>query len=264
MRQPVRCGRTRLWPARYRASDGKVRQAGKCARKGDAQRAIAAALEAAEAWASREDIPPAEALDALLAWVERHPAAERIQLLAVRVLERAVMRLPLVRAIYPSVKQVTDFLLADRGAGQFQGSRVVAVQARHQGVWSIGLVTASGYGPINDAIKGNMVTVFIPSSPTALAGYVVVAHREQVVELPLKVEEALRLLISGGVLTPGVTGKPAPKAGGADVPAPGAVLLPGKTSAGNPVMVAVASPDVDPETVVSVSAGGDAPRTTAV
>ena len=181
-----------------------------------------------------------------------------------RVLERAVMRLPLVRAIYPSVKQVTDFLLADRGAGQFQGSRVVAVQARHQGVWSIGLVTASGYGPINDAIKGNMVTVFIPSSPTALAGYVVVAHREQVVELPLKVEEALRLLISGGVLTPGVTGKPAPKAGGADVPAPGAVLLPGKTSAGNPVMVAVASPDVDPETVVSVSAGGDAPRTTAV
>ena len=56
------------------------------------------------------------------------------------------MRLPLVRAIYPSVKQVTDFLLADRTArgGQFQASRVVAVQARHQGVWSIGLVTTTG------------------------------------------------------------------------------------------------------------------------
>jgi len=60
-----------------------------------------------------------------------------------RLVERNVMRLPLIRAIYPSVKQVTDFLLADRsgrgggGGGQFQGSRVVAVQARHQGVWSI-------------------------------------------------------------------------------------------------------------------------------
>jgi uncharacterized membrane protein len=47
-----------------------------------------------------------------------------------------------------------------------------------------------------------MVTVFIPSSPTAFSGYVVVVPRSRVVELPLKVEEAMRLLISGGVLSP--------------------------------------------------------------
>jgi len=139
-----------------------------------------------------------------------------------RLIERGVMRLPLVRAIYPSVKQVTDFLLADRTArgGQFQASRVVAVQARHQGVWSIGLVTGAGYGPLNQAIRGDMVTVFIPSSPTAVAGYVVVAHRDQVVELPLTVEEALRLLISGGVLTPGLGAKPVTTVTGTVVPGP--------------------------------------------
>ena len=121
-----------------------------------------------------------------------------------RLGDRALMRLPLVRAIYPSVKQVTDFVLSDRsaGAGHFSGSRVVAVQARAQGVWAIGLITGQGYGPLNDAIRGDMVTVFIPSSPTAVAGYVVVAHREAVVELPLTVEEALRLLVSGGVVVP--------------------------------------------------------------
>ncbi len=119
--------------------------------------------------------------------------------------ERAVMRLPLVKAIYPAVKQVTDFVLADRTA-QFTGTRVVAVQARSQGIWSIGLVTGSGYGPLNAALKGEMLTIFIPSSPTAFSGYVVIAHRESVVELPLKVEEAIKLLISGGVLTPGATG----------------------------------------------------------
>jgi uncharacterized membrane protein len=121
-----------------------------------------------------------------------------------RVLERAVMRLPLVKAIYPAVKQVTDFLLADREArtGQFSGSRVVAVQARSQGIWSIGLVTGSGYPPLNDAVQGDMVTVFIPSSPTSFSGYVVVAHREAVVDLPLTVEEALRMLVSGGVIVP--------------------------------------------------------------
>jgi uncharacterized membrane protein len=149
-----------------------------------------------------------------------------------RLIERNVMRLPLIRAIYPSVKQVTDFVLADRsgraaaGAGgvQFQGSRVVAVQARHQGVWSIGLVTNKGYGPLNEAIQGDMLTVFIPSSPTAVAGYVVVAHREDVVELPLTVEEALRLLVSGGVLVPPAAGAgaPGPTPTAADLlPAPG-------------------------------------------
>jgi len=114
------------------------------------------------------------------------------------------MRLPLVKAIYPAVKQVTDYQLADRSAraGQFQGSRVVAVQARSQGIWSIGLVTGSGYRPLNDAVHGDMVTVFIPSSPTSFSGYVVVAHREAIVDLPLTVEEALRMLISGGVIVP--------------------------------------------------------------
>jgi uncharacterized membrane protein len=119
-----------------------------------------------------------------------------------RVAERAVMAIPLIRAIYPAVKQVTDFILADKKAAQFAGSRVVAVQARAQGIWSIGFVTGAGYGPINDATKGDMITVFIPSTPTAFAGYVVVAHREATVELPLTVEETMRLLVSGGVIVP--------------------------------------------------------------
>ena len=127
-----------------------------------------------------------------------------------RLAETGLMRLPLIRAIYPSVKQVVDFLLSDQlrggtgsGKGQFSSSRVVAVQARAQGIWAIGLVTGTGYAPLNEAIRGDMLTIFIPSSPTALAGYVVVAHREAVVELPLTVEEALRLLVSGGVIMPG-------------------------------------------------------------
>ena len=47
-----------------------------------------------------------------------------------------------------------------------------------------------------------MVTVFVPSSPTAFTGYVLVAPRKNVVELPLTVEEAMRLLVSGGVIVP--------------------------------------------------------------
>ena len=128
-----------------------------------------------------------------------------------RLSEMAVMRIPLVRAIYPAVKQVTDFVLAERTA-KFEGSRVVAVQRDARNVWSIGLVTGAGVQGLSEVAGREMVTVFIPSTPTSFSGYVVVVPRESVVELPLKVEEAMRLLVSGGVIAPGTAVLPGPPA----------------------------------------------------
>jgi uncharacterized membrane protein len=135
-----------------------------------------------------------------------------------RMAERQVMRIPLIRAIYPAVKQVTDFILAPRKAGQFDQSRVVAVHARDPNVWSIGLVTGNGLRSLNELAGGEMVTVFIPSSPTAFSGYVVVVPRDTVVELPLKVEEAMRMLISGGVVSPLTSGVALPAPPQVEVP----------------------------------------------
>jgi uncharacterized membrane protein len=118
-----------------------------------------------------------------------------------RLGELAVLRVPLVRAIYPAVKQITDLFLADR-TGQFAGSRVVAVQHRAQDVWTIGLVTGPGLKALGDSTGDEMVAVFVPSTPTAFSGYVVMVPRQLVVELPLTVEDAMRLLVSGGVLAP--------------------------------------------------------------
>lgn len=118
------------------------------------------------------------------------------------VAERALLRIPLVRAIYPAVKQVTDFVLADR-AHQFQGSRVVAVQPHEQNIWSIGLVTNSGDWVLGGDGPEEMVTVFVPSTPTSFSGYTLVVPRRKVIDLPMSVEEAMRLLVSGGVIMPG-------------------------------------------------------------
>jgi hypothetical protein len=76
------------------------------------------------------------------------------------------------------------------------------VQRDAVNVWSIGLVTGGGVRSLNDSVGRDMVTVFIPSTPTSFSGYVVVVPRDAVVELPLKVEEAMRLLVSGGVIAP--------------------------------------------------------------
>ena len=143
-----------------------------------------------------------------------------------RLAERAVMRIPLVRAVYPAVKQVTDFILSNRRT-QFVSSHVVAVQPHEQGIWSIGLITGGGLKPLNDAVGEELVTVFVPSTPTAFSGYVLVVPRRNVVELPMTVEEAMRLLVSGGVIVPDAPAAPTRGAelakqapGGADVGAP--------------------------------------------
>ena len=118
-----------------------------------------------------------------------------------RLAERGLMRIPLIRAIYTAVKQVTDFILADRSS-RFSRSSVVAIEPHANGIWSIGLVTGSGVRALSDKLSSETVTVFVPSSPTAFSGYVLVVRRECVVELPMTVEEAMRLLVTGGVVNP--------------------------------------------------------------
>ena len=116
-----------------------------------------------------------------------------------RMIEQAFFRLPVVKQIYPSVKQVTDFLLTER---KMQFSRVVAVEYPRKGVWSVGLVTSVGMRTLLDALGDDMVTVFIPSSPTPVTGYTITVRRHEIVDLPLSIDDALRFTVSGGVIMP--------------------------------------------------------------
>jgi uncharacterized membrane protein len=155
-----------------------------------------------------------------------------------RLLEATVMRVPLIRAIYPAVKQVTDFVLADRKS-QIQASRVVAVRPHSDEIWSIGLVTGPGLQSLSTMVGTDMVTVFIPSSPTSFSGYVLMVPRERVIELPLSVEEAMRLLVTGGVSGPGVLkpgellGEDLKKLGTPDKEGAGGQAASGTSSAGD-------------------------------
>lgn len=131
-----------------------------------------------------------------------------------RTLERLLHRIPLVRAVYPHVKQVTDFLLSERSV-DFSG--VVAVQYPRKGVWSVGLSTGGPMRQVQDEVEQSLVSVFIPSSPTPVTGYVVQVPREDVIELNISIDEAFRYTISGGVIKPGaVLERPEPDPQGDD------------------------------------------------
>ena len=117
-----------------------------------------------------------------------------------RSIERLLSRLPLIRQVYPSIKQVTDFLILSDGKPKF--SRVVAVMYPRKGIWSVGLVTSPGMRSLQEKASVELLTIFIPSSPTPVTGYTITVRRDEVIDLPFSIDEALRFTISGGVIVP--------------------------------------------------------------
>jgi len=116
-----------------------------------------------------------------------------------RMIEQTFLRLPIVKAIYPYVKQVTDYALSEK---KLEFSRVVAVEYPRKGTWSLGLVTGPGMRGIGEVAAGDLLTLFIPSSPTPFTGYTITVRRDEVIDLPISIDEAIRYTVSGGVIMP--------------------------------------------------------------
>ena len=119
-----------------------------------------------------------------------------------RTIEKFIMNTPFLRNVFPYVKQVTDFLLTNEEQKKLF-SRVVAVEYPRKGIWSVGFVTGSGLEEVVNAVKREFLTVIIPTSPTPFTGFVITVQKKQTIDLDMTIEEALRFIVSGGVITPG-------------------------------------------------------------
>lgn len=115
--------------------------------------------------------------------------------------EHFVQRLPLVRQVYPAVKQITDFLFGGTKE-ELKFNRVVAVEYPRKGIWSVGLVTGPAFKAVAERTDVECLTVFVPSSPTPFTGYTVMVPVTDTVDLPVSIEDALRYTVSGGVVLP--------------------------------------------------------------
>jgi len=116
------------------------------------------------------------------------------------VVDGWLSRLPVIKQLYPSLKQVTGFLLSERA---MHFTQVVAVAYPRQGVYSLGFVTGRGFRQLDRATGQHLVNVFMPSSPTPVSGYVVFFPEDEVLYLDISVEEAFKFIVSGGVVVPG-------------------------------------------------------------
>ncbi len=118
-----------------------------------------------------------------------------------RIIEAFIMNTPVLRRVYPYVKQVTDFVLTEEDQKHIF-SRVVAVEYPRKGIWSLGFVTGSGFRTVVDKVEREFLTVMVPTSPTPVTGWVITIPKEETIALDMTIEEAFRFVVSAGVIAP--------------------------------------------------------------
>ncbi len=113
--------------------------------------------------------------------------------------ERILQAIPLAGAIYKTLKQLLETLLKDSG-GKFR--RVVLVEYPRQGVWSLGFVTGVISGEFQSHFSGPMLGVFIPTTPNPTTGWYAVVPEDAVINLSMPIEDAFKVVVSGGIVSP--------------------------------------------------------------
>jgi uncharacterized membrane protein len=112
--------------------------------------------------------------------------------------ERMLQRIPLVRSIYASVKQVTQSLFSSGKSFH----KVVLVEYPRQGMWSLAFQTGAGADEVQSKTKQEIVNIFIPTTPNPTSGFFLMVPRADVIELDMTVDQGLKMLLSVGVVVP--------------------------------------------------------------
>jgi uncharacterized membrane protein len=117
----------------------------------------------------------------------------------IRFWEGVLGRIPVVKSIYYSVKQVSDTLFSSSGEA-FR--KALLVQYPRQGSWTIAFLTGQPGGDVVNHLRGEYVSVYVPTTPNPTSGFFLMMPRNDVIELDMSVDEALKYIISMGVVAP--------------------------------------------------------------
>jgi len=113
--------------------------------------------------------------------------------------ESVLVKIPIVRPIYSSVKQVSDTLFASKGQS-FR--KVVLIEFPNRGQWTFGFIVGAPGAAIERETAGDLITVYVPTAPNPTSGYVLLVRPAEVKELDVTVDDALKFHLSMGVVAP--------------------------------------------------------------
>jgi len=117
----------------------------------------------------------------------------------VRLWEKLLHRIPVVNSLYGSVKQVSDTLFSSSG-NAFR--KAVLLPYPHQDSWTIGFLTGVPGGDAANHLKGDYVSVYVPTTPNPTSGFFLMLERSKVIELDMTIDAALKYIVSMGVVAP--------------------------------------------------------------
>jgi uncharacterized membrane protein len=114
--------------------------------------------------------------------------------------ERLLSKIPLVRSVYTAVKQIVEAIV---GTGQKTFQQVYLVEYPRKGLWTLGFKTSDVMGEAQIKTGASaVINIFIPTTPNPTSGFFIMVAEQDVVELEMSVDDALKMLISGGVVVP--------------------------------------------------------------
>ena len=116
-----------------------------------------------------------------------------------RLSEKALARMPVVRSVYAAVKQIIETILKQQ-SNAFR--EVVLFEYPRRGSWAIGFITGQTQGEVQNLTADDVVNVFLPTTPNPTSGYLLFIPRRELVILDMTVEEGIKMVVSGGIVTP--------------------------------------------------------------
>jgi uncharacterized membrane protein len=113
--------------------------------------------------------------------------------------EGVLWRIPVVKSIYWSIKQVSDTIFSSKGEA-FR--KALLVQYPREGSWTIAFMTGQPGGDVANHLKGEYISIYVPTTPNPTSGFFLMMPKSDVIELDMSVDEALKYIISMGVVSP--------------------------------------------------------------
>ncbi len=107
--------------------------------------------------------------------------------------------IPLVRSVYSAAKQISDTMFSNKGRSF---SKVVLIRYPQQETWSLAFQTSESLGEVNKKLPEHMVSVFVPTTPNPTSGFLLMVPQDDMIELEMSVDDALKMIISLGVIVP--------------------------------------------------------------
>ena len=113
--------------------------------------------------------------------------------------EKIINKLPIIRSIYGALKQIFQTIL---GSSSKAFREVVLIEYPRKGIWAVAFITSETKGEVKLKLKKNSVNVFLPTTPNPTSGFLLFVPLKDIKRLNMNIEEGMKLVISGGIITP--------------------------------------------------------------